>query len=163
MEDMFDVEEVICTEGKICAAKGSYTIELSLLMAVMIPLLVGIMYLGFFLHDRAFTQAAAYETAVYAGLHADEEMDAAAAARELISGRMLGTGNVEAQAESSRKNIKVRYQGNMRIPGMLVSLFGSGFLTIRSEAAAEVEAPSGRIQKIRGIYRIAETLERREE
>ena len=56
-------------------SKGSFTVEASLLMAILIPLLVGMMYLGFYLHNRAFLPGAACELAQI-GLLYDREEDA---------------------------------------------------------------------------------------
>ena len=41
--------------------KGSFTIEAALLMPLVLMILIGVLYLDFFVHDRAYLTAAAYE------------------------------------------------------------------------------------------------------
>ena len=43
--------------------KGSFTIEAALLMPLVLMILIGVLYLDFFVHDRAYLTAAAYEAA----------------------------------------------------------------------------------------------------
>ena len=40
--------------------KGSYTVEAALLMGILLSVLVSVIYLGFWYHDRNFLQNAAY-------------------------------------------------------------------------------------------------------
>ena len=44
--------------------KGSYTVEAALLMGILIPLLTGVIYLGFFMELRGQVQAEAMEKAL---------------------------------------------------------------------------------------------------
>lgn len=44
--------------------RGSFTIEAALLMPVIFLVLMGVLYLNFFVHNRAWLTAAAYEAAV---------------------------------------------------------------------------------------------------
>ncbi len=137
--------------------KGSYTIEASLLMGVILPVLVGIIYMGFFLHDKSFTQAAAYEAAVYASLHADDKKtDVNDMANRLIKGRLLGTGGVICQSSAGEREVKVSCRGNFTVPGMIRQLLGQQ--QISSEVVLSVERPSKRIQRIRGVIKIAKKI-----
>ena len=53
--------------------KGSYTVEAALLMGILLSVLVSVIYLGFWYHDRNFLQNAAYEAVCTASLRADDE------------------------------------------------------------------------------------------
>ena len=44
--------------------KGSFTIEAALLMPLILMVLMGLLYLDFFVHNRAWLTSAAYEAAV---------------------------------------------------------------------------------------------------
>ena len=44
--------------------KGSFTVEAALLMPVIFLVLMGLLYLNFYVHNRAWLTAAAYEAAV---------------------------------------------------------------------------------------------------
>ena len=44
--------------------KGSFTIEAALLMPLILMVLMGLLYLDFFVHNRTWLTSAAYEAAV---------------------------------------------------------------------------------------------------
>lgn len=44
--------------------RGSFTVEAALLMPVIFLVLMGLLYLNFYVHNRAWLTAAAYEAAV---------------------------------------------------------------------------------------------------
>ena len=95
--------------------KGSYTIEASLLMGIILPVLAGLIYIGFWYHDKSFLQSAAYEAACAASLKEDEEsFRIGEAAMELTKGRMLGTGNLQVQSKDGEEKASVSYYGNFR-------------------------------------------------
>ena len=132
--------------------KGSYTIEASLLMGIILPVLAGLIYIGFWYHDKSFLQSAAYEAACAASLKEDEEsFRIGEAAMELTKGRMLGTGNLQVQSKDGEEKASVSY---FRIPGMIAAFFSSGNLEMKENCSLSVERPSRKIQKIRGIVKI---------
>ena len=49
---------------KISDQKGSYTIEAALLMGILLSVLIAVIYIGFWYHDKDFLQSAAYETEI---------------------------------------------------------------------------------------------------
>ena len=69
--------------------KGSYTVEAALLMGVLIPLLVGVIYLGFFMMIRGNVQGEAIEKALTALLIGEE-----------TEGVSLGEKEVSVEAEA---------------------------------------------------------------
>lgn len=143
---------------------GSCTIEASLLMGILLPLLAAIIYMGFFLHDRGFLQGAAYEAAVYASLHADDQKgDAADAAQKLIAGRMLGTQNVSVNAGQDQKKVQVVYEGSFAVPHLAQIFFGSARFPVKALASLTLERPSRRIQTIRGLAKVFNSIRRKRE
>ena len=44
--------------------KGSFTVEAACIMSLVLFVLIGVMYLSFFVHNRAWLTAAAYEAAL---------------------------------------------------------------------------------------------------
>ncbi|SDG35957.1 TadE/TadG family type IV pilus assembly protein [Marvinbryantia formatexigens] len=152
------------TTQKNHVLSGSYTIEASLLMGILLPLLVGIIYMGFFLHDRSFLQCAAHETAACASLHADDNsLDAQTAAQKLIAGRTLGTHDISASASEGTRQIAVTYKGTFSFPGLTLPFFGQSASVIRSGVTLSLERPSRRIQKIRGASKVINALRRKRE
>lgn len=149
---------------KHTSLSGSYTIETSLLMGILLPLLVGIIYIGFFLHDRSFLQCSAHEAASYASLHADDKnADAAAAAQKLIADRTLGTQSISANTAASTRQVQVTYKGTFSFPGPVIPFFGQSTAIIESGVTLNLERPSRRIQKIRGASKVISALRRNRE
>ena len=94
--------------------KGSFTIEAALLMPLVLMILIGVLYLDFFVHDRAWLTAAAYEAAV--------------------SGSMEGykkKGNIYEKAD-----IQGRMLGDIGLPG------GEN-LSMQTNAGKTLEVPAG--------------------
>lgn len=137
--------------------KGSYTIEATLLMVVIIPVLVGIMYLGFYLHDKAVLNGAALETAKYASLHITDEDVKQQTHRQrtmLIKGRLLGTRQLTGRTVVDKNQVEVVYQGQFLVPGLIVKYFYNGSLPIDTQITASVKSPVKTIQKIRGVKKL---------
>ena len=64
--------------------KGSYTVEAALLMGILIPLLTGVIYLGFFMELRGQVQAEAMEKAL-TWLLTEEEAEGVSLGKKEIS------------------------------------------------------------------------------
>ncbi len=140
---------------------GSYTIEAALLMGILLPLIVAIIYMGYFMHDRSFLQGAAYEAAVLASLQADEKgVDLAGTAQCLTDGRTLGIRNISANFLSDEKCVQVNYEGNFQMPGMSRRFFGRDGIAVRSGVTLSLERPSRRIQKLRGMAKVIDSIGR---
>lgn len=126
-------------------SKGSFTVEASLLMAILIPLLVGMMYLGFYLHNRAFLQGAACELAQI-GLLYDREEDAIKAMeqrnRQLLDGYLPGGGSWTGSVSLERKEVQVTLRGSLQAPGMAVNLFLGDRLTMQACIALKRKKPA---------------------
>lgn len=144
--------------------RGSYTVELSLLMGMILSVLVSILYMGFFLHDRGFTQAAAHEGAAWASLQADEKgKELNSVVDRLAQGRMLGTQELYGSSSQTDKTVQITYKGKFHLPEMAGILFGQSGLQIDSGVTLTVERPSRRIQKIRGLTKVVNRMRRRED
>ncbi|MDO4633857.1 MAG: TadE/TadG family type IV pilus assembly protein [Eubacteriales bacterium] len=141
--------------------KGSYTIEASLLMGILIPLLISIIYLGFFLHNKAFLQAAAHETAALYSLHAEDDKDVSGVVTDLVSGRMLGNSSVSGQASASKRQVSVSYDGSFSLPGMLYRFFLQSELNLKTRVQMSTERPSHRISKLRSMIRVVDRVRNR--
>ncbi len=137
--------------------KGSYTVEAALLMGIILSVLVSVIYLGFWYHDKGFLQSAAYETACTASLRADDsDWQMEKAADTLTKGRMLGTRGVQSQCQNSKRAASVSFQGKFRIPGIILAFFQKEKLEIQESCTITTERPSKKIQKIRGLIKVAQ-------
>lgn len=150
-----DAEIVVNKEGLIMRQKGSYTVEASLLMGILLSILVSVIYLGFWYHDRNFLQNAAYEAACTASLRADDESyQISGAARSLTEGRLLGTTGLSAECQTTEKEASVFYRGTFRIPGMMEAFFQENQLKMKESCEISTQRPSSRIQKVRQLAKI---------
>lgn len=141
------------------AWRASCTLEASLLMGPILAVLVLVMEMGFLLHDKAFAKCAAYEMAVCASLRADEKgQNLTETAEKLIGGRFLGTGKAACQVSCDKKNVVASCSGVFSLPGMIRLFCGETAVTVQTEVELTTERPSRRIQKIRGILKIADTV-----
>ena len=62
---IFDMKDNFCiTNEYSIIRKGSFTIETACVMPLILLVLMGLIYLSFFVHNRAWLTAAAYESAV---------------------------------------------------------------------------------------------------
>ena len=139
--------------------KGSYTVEAALLMGIILSVLVSVIYMGFWYHDKSFLQSAAYELACAASLHGeDNSWQIESAADTLIRGRMLGTRGLQNQCQNGKKTVTVSFQGNFSIPGMILPFFQNGKMDIKETCTMTTEQPSKRIQKIRGLAKVAKKI-----
>lgn len=135
--------------------KGSYTLEASVLMGIILSVLVAVIYLGFWYHDKSFLQSAAYEAVCVAGLKQEEKSwKIENAIQSLIKGRMLGTKNIQVNCQSKGKQAQVSFSGSFEIPGMATVFFGNKKIEILEKCSLTIEKPSDKIQKIRGAVKV---------
>ena len=93
--------------------KGSFTIEAACVMSLVLLVLMGVLYLSFFVHNRAWLTAAACESALTGsmeGVRKDGQPQEAASvrSRELGNVGFFGAENLTGQVNGG-KEIKVTY------------------------------------------------------
>ena len=123
--------------------RGSFTVEAALLMPVIFLVLMGLLYLNFFVHNRAWLTAAAYEAAVSGSMEGYSK-NGNIYEKADIQGRILGGENLSMQTRTG-KNVQVTYQ--MEIP--------AGFLGMKWKIKATGKAvplrPVGWIRKVKSV------------
>lgn len=127
--------------------KGSFTIEAACVISLILVVLMGTLYLNFFVHNRTWLTAAAYEAALTGSMEAVKE-NGKAYENALAKGRELGnTGFFGAEDLSMQVNagtgINVIYDVDTIIP------FVGWKWHLRAEGTAKVIDPVSRIRKIR--------------
>ena len=132
--------------------KGSYTVEAALLMALVIPLLAGIIYMGFYLHNGAAMQKAAYELAALGSLHYGEkerEEIIKERKREIGSQLFLGIQGIEAEIHIGKKR-------NLQVPGLVMRIFCGNRLEVRGHAELISPQPQKTVMRIHLLKKIGE-------
>lgn len=138
--------------------KGSYTVEAALLMTVIVPLLVGIIYLGFYLHNGAMMQNTAYELAVLESLRHGEEGETLAEDRKqsITSQAFLGLKDIQTEVNRGKKKVSVKLYGDFRVPGLVMRFFCDNQMRIFADAELTVMDPGKTITRIHLLKKLTE-------
>lgn len=93
--------------------KGSFTIEAACIMPLVLLVLMGCLYLCFFVHNRVWLTAAAYESALAGSMEGvkkdgDVSETARIRSRELGNTGFFGAENLVSQVSAGKK-VKVSY------------------------------------------------------
>ena len=100
--------------------RGSYTVEASLIFPFILTVIVFIIFISAFLHDRAVMSSCAYQAALRASLvrTGDGDMKKAAerAAAYNIEGLLFMTGDVKTAVTVKGDEVTVTYEGTLGIP-----------------------------------------------
>lgn len=132
--------------------KGSFTIEAACVMSLILLVLMGVLYLSFFVHNRAWLTAAACESALTGsmeGVRKDGQPQEAASvrSRELGNIGFFGAENLTGQVNGG-KEIKVTYTADT------VSGFGGLKWKIAVDGSSRVVRPVEWIRKIRAASEV---------
>lgn len=137
--------------------KGSYTVEASLLFPFILSVIVFIMYMSFFLHDRCVMNQSAYQAALRASRvkTGDNKVMSTAerAAGELMEKTVLATSGVTHSIDVSGSEIKVRYEGTLRIPAgtLFMNIYGSDGIKVEGSGTAKRKDPIRFIRQCRVV------------
>ena len=133
---------------------GSFTVEAALLMSILLPMLLGLMFAGFYIHDRVRMRGAAGETAaLFVCMGTDPSRDAKAvkAADALSGAGAMWMRNVKAHCETDDLNISVSMSGTFPFPVFTRDYFSTGTRPCSEEVQRKAYAPAGLIRKVRGV------------
>lgn len=139
--------------------KGSYTVEAALVMGILLPLLAGIIYLGFYLHNDAVMKGAAYELAVLGCLQDDEEKRKTAVEerkQEIIGRAFLGLTEVRAEVSLGEEKVSASLRGTFRVPGLVMRYFCGNQLELSADAELTVADPGKQIYWIHRLKKSGE-------
>lgn len=128
---------------------AGFTVEISLLMMLIIPILVGIIYLGFYLHNNAVLKSVAYEEAVCLILDAEYKAEA-------VEGKLIGARDIVHNVQSGAKEISVTYKGEMDIPGLVMRIFTDNILKIEGSVKIQYQDPGKTIAMMNSLRKLAE-------
>lgn len=128
--------------------RGSFTVEMALLMPLILMVLMGILYLDFFVHDRAWLTSAAYEAAVSGSMESYKKegdiYEKADMQRRILGSSGLPGGENLSMQTSAGSTVQVTYR--MEVP--------AGFLgqkwKIEAVGKAKPLRPAGWIRKVKG-------------
>ena len=126
--------------------KGSFTIEAACVMSLVLITVMGVLYLSFFVHNRSWLTAAAYEAALAGSIEGVQKNGqiyeaASAKAQELGNVGFFGAENLSYQV-SDGKTVKVSYRYNRRIWRFSLCTADGGQFKDHSSGAVDPQSKS---------------------
>ena len=131
--------------------KGSFTIEAACVMSLVLLVLMGVLYLTFFVHNRAWLTAAACESALTGRKDGQAEQAAEIRCRELGNIGFFGAENLTGQVQGGKK-IKVTYTADT------ISGFGGLKWELTAEGSSLIIRPAAWIRKIKAASEVIEEM-----
>lgn len=127
--------------------KGSMAIETALLMPVILLVIMTVLYLFFYVHNRAWLTAAAYEAALSGSMEAavpdgNSREAALKKGNELGNTGFFGSENLKVQAEAGKK-VQVTYDLDT------FSVYGGFRSHLKVQEAVKVIDPVSWIRKVK--------------
>lgn len=119
--------------------KGSFTIEAACVMSLVLITVMGVLYLSFFVHNRSWLTAAAYEAALAGSIEGVQKngqiYEAASAKATTWKCGILWRENLSYQV-SDGKTVKVSYQADT------IAGFGGFRWVLRTEGSSKIIRPA---------------------
>ncbi len=158
---------VLCDPPGVYLLKGSFTVEATFLFPMILTVIVLLIYLSFFLHDRCVMNQAAYQAALRGSRirTGDNAVigTTESAAEEMIQSALLATEDVSHQVSVTGSEITVSYEGRLNIPaGILFLPVNGNGISVRGSGAAKRKDPILFIRECRVIENAAGRLRQEE-
>lgn len=139
-------------------AHGSMTVEAAAVMPLILLVIFGSLYLCFFVHNRAWLTAAAYETALTGSMEAvktDGKIFETADMKmhELGSVGFFGSENLTGQTQTGSKQVSVFYDLDT------ISVYGGFRWHLRVNGKSKIIRPVKTIRKIKGAAEVFRAIE----
>lgn len=143
-------KETLCKEGM---ARASITVETSCMMSLVLLTLTGLLYLCFFVHNRTWLEAAAYEAALSGSMEGIKEdakvlETAEGKGRELGNYGFFGGENLRMSVDAG-KTVKVTYDLDTE------ARFGWNW-KLHTEGTSEVIKPVKWVRRIKAASQVLE-------
>ena len=136
--------------------RGSFTIEAALLMPVIFLVLMGVLYLNFFVHNRAWLTAAAYESAVSGSMEGVRKNGQVYDTARMRSEELGNTGFFGAENLSTQTNVGKQVQVTYDLD--TISSYGNLNWHLRTEGTSGIINPVKHIRKIRAASAILKEM-----
>ena len=142
--------------------KAQITVEAALLMTLIIPLLVGVLLAGFYVHDRAFLQAVCTEVSAAGSnllLYDDRQQTLDAISKRRSKGSMMWTKNASVQHTADETVSDASSEGTFTVPGLVTDVFGLQLPAVRAEWKKNIYHPAELIWTVRSVKYVVDLLE----
>lgn len=138
--------------------KGSYTIEASFLLPMILTVIVVITYLSMFLHDRQVLNSAAYTASLRGSQMINGEnifSEVEKCSKALINNKLLITDGIVTDIEVNSNEVSVKYNGRIELPGTAFIcrylIGGADNIAVTAQSSAKCQNAVDFIRKCRII------------
>ena len=156
MREKCNIEKDICQTTNRTVNKGSLTVETACVMPLILFTLLGLIYLSFFVHNRAWLTAAAYESAVSGSMEGVRKNGQVYDTARMRSEELGNTGFFGAENLSTQTNVGKQVQVTYDLD--TISSYGNLNWHLRTEGTSGIINPVKHIQKIRAASAILKEM-----
>lgn len=128
-------------------SKGSLTVETACVMSLILLVLMGLIYLSFFVHNRAWLTAAAYESAISGSMEGIRKNGQVYETARMRSEELGSTGFFGAENLSTQTNVGKEVQVTYDLD--TISSYGNLSWHLRIEGTSAIINPVKHIRKLR--------------
>lgn len=156
MREKCNIEKDICQTTNRTVNKGSLTVETACVMPLILFTLLGLIYLNFFVHNRAWLTAAAYESAVSGSMEGVRKNGQVYDTARMRSEELGNTGFFGAENLSTQTNVGKQVQVTYDLD--TISSYGNLNWHLRTEGTSGIINPVKHIRKIRAASAITKEM-----
>ena len=156
MREKCNIEKDICQTTNRTVNKGSLTVETACVMPLILFTLLGLIYLNFFVHNRAWLTAAAYESAVSGSMEGVRKNGQVYDTARMRSEELGNTGFFGAENLSTQSNVGKQVQVTYDLD--TISSYGNLNWHLRTEGTSGIINPVKHIRKIRAASAILKEM-----
>ena len=156
MREKCNIEKDICQTTNRTVNKGSLTVETACVMPLILFTLLGLIYLNFFVHNRAWLTAAAYEYAVSGSMEGVRKNGQVYDTARMRSEELGNTGFFGAENLSTQTNVGKQVQVTYDLD--TISSYGNLNWHLRTEGTSGIINPVNHIRKIRAASAILKEM-----
>ena len=141
--------------------KAAFTVEASMLMILILPLLMLIIVFSMDMHDRAVLQGAVSEALSMGGnlvLYKEERKELSEKIQEIADRGTIWTGDISGGVSIDTRHVSASFEGTFDYPGYVQPLWAAGAKTITASGERTIIHPPSLIRKVRGVKRIVSAL-----
>ena len=156
MREKCNIEKDICQTTNRTVNKGSLTVETACVMPLILFTLLGLIYLNFFVHNRAWLTAAAYESAVSGSMEGVRKNGQVYDTARMRSEELGNTGFFGAENLSTQTNVGKQVQVTYDLD--TISSYGNLNWHLRTEGTSGIINPVKHIRKRRAASAILKEM-----
>ena len=156
MREKCNIEKDICQTTNRTVNKGSLTVETACVMPLILFTLLGLINLNFFVHNRAWLTAAAYESAVSGSMEGVRKNGQVYDTARMRSEELGNTGFFGAENLSTQTNVGKQVQVTYDLD--TISSYGNLNWHLRTEGTSGIINPVKHIRKIRAASAILKEM-----